>query len=47
MLYTAAHEDYLKIDEVGESPAIEFLSFMNFYVRKSQLDIQRIKKGGA
>lgn len=43
MLYTAAHEDYLKIDKVGESPALEFLTFMNFYIRKSQLDIQRIK----
>ena len=45
MLYTAAHEDYLKIDQVGESPAIEFLAFMNFYIRKCQLDIQRIKSG--
>jgi|Laugrespbdmm15dd_1035085.scaffolds.fasta_scaffold04896_3 hypothetical protein len=45
MLYQAAHEDYLKIEEVGESPAIEFLTFMNFYIRKSQLDIQRIKRG--
>jgi hypothetical protein len=45
MLYQAAHEDYLKIEEVGQSPAIEFLAFMNFFVRKSQLDIARIKRG--
>jgi hypothetical protein len=44
MLYIAAKEDYLKIEEVLQSPAIEFLTFMNFYTRKSQLDAARIAR---
>ena len=44
MLYIAANEDYLKIEEVLQSPAIEFLTFMNFYTRKSQLDAARIAR---
>jgi len=42
MLYVAAHEDYTKINQVTASRADEFLTFMNFYKRKSQLDAKRI-----
>ena len=44
MLYAAAGEDYLKIREVVDSPAEEFLFFINFLKRKNQLDAARIKK---
>jgi hypothetical protein len=44
MLYVAAKEDFLKIDEVIKKPAIEFLYFMDFYKRKSQLEIERINR---
>jgi len=43
MLYQAANEEYLAIDKVLASPAAEFLMFMNFYCRKSELDVKRIK----
>lgn len=44
MLYTAANDDYLKISQVVQSPAIEFLHFVNFFKRKTELEINRIKK---
>ena len=44
MLYVAAGERYLEIDEVTKSPALEFLTFMNFFKRKSELDSNRIKQ---
>jgi hypothetical protein len=44
MLYIAAKEDYTKINTVLTSPAEEFLQFINFYLRKTQLDNERIKK---
>jgi len=47
MLYVAANEGYLKINgykNVIESPAEEFLTFMNFFKRKTELDIARIKQ---
>jgi hypothetical protein len=44
MLYTAAGEQYLKIDDVVKSKASEFLTFMNFYKRKTELDNRRINK---
>jgi folate-binding Fe-S cluster repair protein YgfZ len=43
MLYVAAKESYLDINKVVESPALEFLTFMNFYTRKTKLDNDRIK----
>jgi hypothetical protein len=42
MLYVAANEQFLKIKEVIVQPAAEFLMFMNFYKRKTQLDAKRI-----
>lgn len=44
MIYTAANEDYSKIPIVLESPALEFLTFVNFYIKKQELDNNRIKK---
>lgn len=44
MIYTAANEDYSKIPIVLESPALEFLTFVNFYIRKQELNNERIKK---
>lgn len=44
MIYIAAGENYLDISKVVETPAIEFLNFMNFYKKKSELDYNRIKK---
>lgn len=43
MLYVAAGEQYLKIEEVVKTPAENFLNFMNFYKKKSQLEAERIK----
>jgi hypothetical protein len=43
MLYIAAGEDYLKIKDVIQQPAAEFLMFLNFYKRKCELDNIRIK----
>jgi len=44
MLYAAAGEDYLKIKDVVDSPADEFLFYINFIKRKSELDAARIKR---
>ena len=44
MIYTAANEDYTKIPAVLESPALEFLTFINFYIRKEELNNNRINK---
>lgn len=46
LLFIAANEQYLNIAKVVESPAVEFLHFCNFYKRKTELDVQRIKQGG-
>ena len=43
LLYVAAGEQYLNISKVTETPANEFLFFMNFYKRKSELDMKRIQ----
>lgn len=43
MLYTAANENFLNIEEVTKRPAVEFLNFMNFYKKKSELENERIK----
>jgi hypothetical protein len=45
MLYIASKEEYLKINEVTKTPALEFFTFMNFYIRKCELDAIRIKRG--
>jgi hypothetical protein len=42
MLYVAAGEQYLNISKVIEQKAEEFLMFMNFYKRKTELDTKRI-----
>ena len=44
MLFAAAGEDYLKITKVVESPADEFLFFVNYIKRKNELDTARIKR---
>jgi len=44
MIYTAANEDYSKMSTVLESPALEFLTFINFYVRKQELNNNRINQ---
>ena len=44
MLYSAANEDYLKINKVIKTPIDEFFTFMNFLQRKNELDLARIKK---
>lgn len=43
MLYIAANEDFLKIEEVVKQPASAFLYFVNFFKRKQELDNNRIK----
>ena len=43
ILYMAANEQFLKIDEVTNKSASEFLYFVNFLKRKSVLDNNRIK----
>lgn len=44
MIYTAANEIFLNIDEVLKKPASEFLMFINFYIRKQELERERIEK---
>ena len=44
MLYVAANEQYLNINKVIKSNAIEFLMFMNFFTKKTKLENNRIKK---
>lgn len=43
MLYISAGEEYLEIDRVVNSPASEFLYFMNFYKRKQELEMMRLE----
>jgi hypothetical protein len=44
MLYTAAGERYLDISKVVDSPADEFLFYINFVKRKNELETARIKR---
>jgi folate-binding Fe-S cluster repair protein YgfZ len=44
MLYVAANEQYLNINKVIKSNAIEFLMFMNFFTKKTKLENNRIKQ---
>ena len=44
MIYTAANEIFLNIDEVLKKPASEFLMYINFYVRKQELERERLEK---
>jgi hypothetical protein len=44
MLYVASGEKFLEIENVTKKPAIEFLYFMDFYSKKSQLEQERINR---
>ena len=44
MIYSAANEEYLKMNEVTETLASEFLMYLNFKVRKSELERLRIER---
>ena len=44
MIYTAASEKFLDIDEVLKKPASDFLMYVNFYTRKQELENKRIQK---
>jgi len=44
MLYVAANEEYLKINEVVKTPVIEFLTFINFLQRKNELDMLKLQR---
>jgi hypothetical protein len=44
MLFAAANENYLDIVKVVESPADEFLFYINYLKRKNELDAARIKR---
>jgi hypothetical protein len=44
MLYAAANEKYLDISRVVDSPADEFLFYINFIKRKNELEAARIKR---
>jgi len=44
MLFAAANEQYLKIKDVVDSPADEFLFYINFLKRKNELEAARIKR---
>ncbi len=44
MLYSAANEDFLKIDEVTKTKAVSFLTYVNFLKRKNELEANRINR---
>jgi hypothetical protein len=44
MLFAAANENYLDISRVVDSPADEFLFYINFVKRKNELEAARIKR---
>lgn len=44
MIYTAANEVFLNIEEVLKKPATEFLMFINYYIRKQELEKERLEK---
>ena len=45
MLYTFSKEQFIPISQVVSTSALEFLTFVNFFKRKCQLDNERIAKG--
>jgi hypothetical protein len=44
MVFAAANENYLDITKVVDSPADEFLFYINFLKRKNELETNRIKR---
>jgi hypothetical protein len=44
MIFAAASEKFLDIDEVLKKPAADFLMYNNFYMRKQELEAERIQK---
>ncbi len=44
MIFTAASEKFLDIDEVLKRPASDFLMYVNYYMRKQELEAERIEK---
>jgi len=44
MIFTAASEKFLDIDEVLKKPATDFLMYINYYMRKQELEAERIEK---
>jgi hypothetical protein len=44
MIFTAASEKFLEIDEVLKKPASDFLMYINYYMRKQELEAERLEK---
>ncbi len=44
MIFTAASEKFLDIDEVLKKPATDFLMYINYYMRKQELEAERLDK---
>lgn len=44
MIFVAASEKFLDIDEVLKKPASDFLMYVNYYMRKQELEAERIQK---
>lgn len=44
MLFSAANEEFLKIDYVVQKNIGEFLFYINFLQRKNELDAAKIRK---
>jgi hypothetical protein len=44
MIFKAAGEKFLAIDEVLKKPASDFLMYINFYSRKQEIEAERIQK---
>jgi hypothetical protein len=44
MIFTAASEKFLDIEEVLKRPASDFLMYVNYYMRKQELEAERIEK---
>jgi hypothetical protein len=41
---TAADNKFLEIDNVLKKPALEFLNYLNFYVRQQELSAARLNR---
>ena len=44
MIFVAASEKFLDIDEVLKRPVSDFLMYVNYYMRKQELEAERIEK---
>ena len=44
LVFVAANEDYVKINKVLQSNAIEFLMYVNYYIKKQDLEKRRLKR---